>query len=312
MFTVLFSSIFRYPRHFNSHANFANHSQFVAIMILILPATFSQCFSLLPLQKSIFTQISSKDFPTAQPTHGSTDESSSSNEWIYWFKKETSPNHTNTKTKAPCSTITHAISESDLHSAEESSTSNDWIYTAKTHKTHSDCENIDTKSEAESTTSTESTASTKSTTSKILRKHGFNEKEITADGNCLYRSLAEEIFGDQEFHILMRQNLIQYMQTHREHFTAFFIDWDFDAIMQQKSVLGEWGDQTDITAFTELYHHNVYVYEKKGQCIQVTQHRHPQAAKTIHLSRHSESHYNFLSHTKETYQTSEQITFELQ
>ena len=44
------------------------------------------------------------------------------------------------------------------------------------------------------------------------------------DGNCQFRSLASELYGDQEFHGLVRQKVVEHLRTHGDSFSFFVGD----------------------------------------------------------------------------------------
>lgn len=45
----------------------------------------------------------------------------------------------------------------------------------------------------------------------MKEKHGLLIKKMGEDGACLFRAVADQVYGDQEMHDLVRQNCIDYM-----------------------------------------------------------------------------------------------------
>ena len=45
----------------------------------------------------------------------------------------------------------------------------------------------------------------------IRRDKGLEVKKMLEDGNCLFRAVADQVYGDSELHDLVRQMCIDYM-----------------------------------------------------------------------------------------------------
>eukprot|EP01084_Bolivina_argentea_P244400 409418_1 len=83
--------------------------------------------------------------------------------------------------------------------------------------------------------------------------------EVDADGNCLYRCFAINIYNDTMKHMLVRNECCKYMRNNREFFENFIPE--FDLRMNEKVQEYEWGDHVDIIALSELYNVRVRVFE---------------------------------------------------
>jgi len=102
-----------------------------------------------------------------------------------------------------------------------------------------------------------------------------------ADGNCLFRSVAQQMYGDEQHHIIIREFCVSYMQARAVTFQPFVsssmagftshlqrmrkpVDTcdDSDA-KKQKSTLTSpdtWGGEPEIKAMSELYQRPVQVF----------------------------------------------------
>ena len=49
----------------------------------------------------------------------------------------------------------------------------------------------------------------------------FNEIEITGDGNWMFGALSLGAFGDEEYHIMVRSMICDYIDAHRSRFKEF-------------------------------------------------------------------------------------------
>ena len=57
-----------------------------------------------------------------------------------------------------------------------------------------------------------------------LNKFGLGVKYIDGDGNCLFRSLADQLFGDTNKHMDIRNIIMNYMISEKDHFSLFIED----------------------------------------------------------------------------------------
>lgn len=46
---------------------------------------------------------------------------------------------------------------------------------------------------------------------KRLKKKGFILKKMAEDGACLFRAVADQVYGDQEMHGTVRKNCMDYI-----------------------------------------------------------------------------------------------------
>lgn len=44
-----------------------------------------------------------------------------------------------------------------------------------------------------------------------MRKKGYIIKKTVEDGSCLFRAVADQIYGDQEMHVSVRQQCMDYL-----------------------------------------------------------------------------------------------------
>uniref|UniRef100_M1A5E1 ubiquitinyl hydrolase 1 n=1 Tax=Solanum tuberosum TaxID=4113 RepID=M1A5E1_SOLTU len=58
----------------------------------------------------------------------------------------------------------------------------------------------------------------------IRRAKGLEVKKMREDGNCLFRAVADQVYGDSEAYDLVRQMCIDYMERERDHFSQFITE----------------------------------------------------------------------------------------
>jgi OTU domain-containing protein 5 len=88
-----------------------------------------------------------------------------------------------------------------------------------------------------------------------LRTLNFIVVPMEGDGNCLFRSVAHQVYGEEQLHALVRAKCCEYMEVERIYFEPFVEGdmADFFAYLEQKRQLGVWGDDPEIQALCELY-----------------------------------------------------------
>jgi len=58
-----------------------------------------------------------------------------------------------------------------------------------------------------------------------LAKYGLKLVEIQADGNCLFRAIADQLLGDQHKHSDLRVKTVEYIEENKDLY-KFFIEDD--------------------------------------------------------------------------------------
>jgi len=71
---------------------------------------------------------------------------------------------------------------------------------------------------------------------KELKTLGYYIKEVEGDGNCLFRSVCEQLEGNEDNHKKYREICIEYMKSHKEDFEPFIEDdQTFDDYVEEMS-----------------------------------------------------------------------------
>eukprot|EP01083_Nonionella_stella_P231104 816318_1 len=120
---------------------------------------------------------------------------------------------------------------------------------------------------------------------------------VDADGNCLYRCFAINIYADTDKHMLVRRDCCQYMRQNKSFFVNFIPD--FEERLREKEAENEWGDHVDIAALSELYNVRVRVFEydcasaKLYMSFESGEHAESVNLPLILLARHRKKHYRY-------------------
>lgn len=81
-----------------------------------------------------------------------------------------------------------------------------------------------------------------------LEYNNLAMQEVQADGNCLFRAIADQLAGDQNNHDVYRQSIVEYIIKCKDDFAPFIEDdVDFETYVEQMKEDGEWGGQIELT-----------------------------------------------------------------
>ena len=92
-----------------------------------------------------------------------------------------------------------------------------------------------------------------------LRSLGLSIVEQEQDGNCLFRSISHQLYDTGDYHRLVRETCMRYIDGEAAYFRAFVVG-DFDAYVTRMCQPGEWGDHLEIQALSEVYDMPIEIY----------------------------------------------------
>jgi hypothetical protein len=100
-----------------------------------------------------------------------------------------------------------------------------------------------------------------------LATWSYSIKDVMGDGNCLFRAVAHQVYGDEEEHAVVRDRCCTYMETHRTFFSDFVEGGDdaFDEYIRWKREDACWGDDPEIQALCEMYNRpaEIWAYDRR-------------------------------------------------
>eukprot|EP00752_Nemacystus_decipiens_P004306 g3935.t1 len=119
---------------------------------------------------------------------------------------------------------------------------------------------------------------------------GCKIKFIQGDGNCLFRSLADQFEGRPQDHSDIRAKVMDHIESNRDSFEPYMEDDEsFDDYLGRMRGDAEWGGHQELVAASQLFKANVVVHQLKAPRFFIPFEK---ARLTIHLSYHGEHHYN--------------------
>ena len=86
--------------------------------------------------------------------------------------------------------------------------------------------------------------------------------KMGGDGNCLFRSVADQLEGDQSLHKKYRKAAVDYILQNKDYFSGFMNE--NDSIEKYCSRLEKdktWGGQHELNALANKYNFNVFLHQ---------------------------------------------------
>ncbi|XP_010270437.1 PREDICTED: OTU domain-containing protein 3 isoform X3 [Nelumbo nucifera] len=121
---------------------------------------------------------------------------------------------------------------------------------------------------------------------------GLKVVQVTADGNCFFRALADQLEGNEEEHGKYRHMVVQYILKHREEFEPFIEDdIPFDEYCQSMEKDGTWAGHMELQAASLVTRSNICIHQLMSPRWYIRNFDN-RGIRMIHLSYHNEEHYN--------------------
>jgi hypothetical protein len=97
----------------------------------------------------------------------------------------------------------------------------------------------------------------------IIKAEGMFVKKMNGDGNCLFRSLSDQLFKDGgKDHNIVRSVVCDYISMNIDSFSGFFIDdIDINEYINKMRQNGEWGDNLEIYAAAMSYSRTITIFQ---------------------------------------------------
>ncbi|BAF14666.1 OVARIAN TUMOR DOMAIN-containing deubiquitinating enzyme 6 [Oryza sativa Japonica Group] len=125
----------------------------------------------------------------------------------------------------------------------------------------------------------------------LRRVRGFEINKMAEDGNCLFRAVADQVYGDPEAYDMARQMCVDYMERERDHFSQFMTE-GFTSYCRRKRRDKVYGNNMEIQAFAEMYNRPIHIYSYSTEPINIFQGSYNTDVPPIRLSYHHGNHYN--------------------
>ncbi|ESQ31201.1 hypothetical protein EUTSA_v10004429mg [Eutrema salsugineum] len=121
---------------------------------------------------------------------------------------------------------------------------------------------------------------------------GLKIIQVTSDGNCFFRALADQLQGNEDEHSKYRSMVVQYIVKNREMFEPFIEDdVPFEDYIKTMDDDGTWAGNMELQAASLVTRCNICIHRNMSPRWYI---RNFEDARTrmIHLSYHDGEHYN--------------------
>jgi len=131
---------------------------------------------------------------------------------------------------------------------------------------------------------------------RMMRRKGYIIKKMGEDGACLFRAVADQLYGDEEMHQGVRSQCMDYIERNADYFSQYVTE-NFDEYVRRKRRSHVHGNHLEIQALAEMYSRPIHIYCYSQEPINIFQHI-PQSESDIsipmRLCYHRGVHYNSL------------------
>lgn len=132
------------------------------------------------------------------------------------------------------------------------------------------------------------------TLAQRLRFLGLRMITIAGDGNCQFRSVSQQLFGTESHHSFVRQQAVEYIESHSKQFSCFCVDGlEFRRYVKTMSRDRMWGDELTLRAICDAFGATIHVVtsQESAWYLKYTPEK-PKTDKQIFLAYISPVHYN--------------------
>jgi OTU domain-containing protein 5 len=126
---------------------------------------------------------------------------------------------------------------------------------------------------------------------KRLARKSLKIAAMAKDGNCMFRAVAHQLYGDQEMYDTIRKNCVAYMEKERDHFSQFVTE-DFTDYLKRKRLDTVFGNHLELQAIAEIFNRPILIYVDDAEPLNLFQEEYKTDNPPIRLSYHFGNHYN--------------------
>ncbi|XP_035676308.1 OTU domain-containing protein 5-B-like [Branchiostoma floridae] len=125
----------------------------------------------------------------------------------------------------------------------------------------------------------------------LKEKKGWTIRQMGVDGACLFRAVADQVYGDQEMHSIVRNHCMDYMLKNYDYFSQYVTE-DFMTYINRKRSDHCHGNHLEMVAMSEMYNRPIEVYQYSTEPCNTFHGMHVTDNEPIRVSYHMKRHYN--------------------
>eukprot|EP00934_Nitzschia_sp_Nitz4_P003945 Nitzschia sp. Nitz4//scaffold88_size82704//21611//24445//NITZ4_005286-RA/size82704-processed-gene-0.47-mRNA-1//1//CDS//3329559476//3935//frame0 len=137
-----------------------------------------------------------------------------------------------------------------------------------------------------------------------LESSGMTIEDMNSDGNCLFRALSDQLYGDRGgMHAEIRSDICDFLEQNQEEFQVFLVlddedceedgdAKDFEGYVQGMRADGEWGGNLELVAAARLYQRDITVFTATLAAYTIEHGERKPDGPPLLVSFHDNDHYN--------------------
>ena len=126
---------------------------------------------------------------------------------------------------------------------------------------------------------------------KKLQKYKRILHIVASDGNCLFSSISDQVYGTDKHHLIIREKCMDYIEKNSLFYSQYIEGGEkqIPAYIKRKRKAGIWADNLEIEALAEIYQRTIEIYINPENPILIGQDK---KRFPIKISYHGNKHYN--------------------
>ncbi|KAJ4887110.1 Cysteine proteinases superfamily protein [Raphanus sativus] len=127
-----------------------------------------------------------------------------------------------------------------------------------------------------------------------LATYGLAELQMEGDGNCQFRALADQLFGNPDYHKHVRKHIVKQLKEQRKLYEGY-VPMKYRHYTRKMKKSGEWGDHVTLQAAADRFDAKICLLTsfREQSYIEILPHN-KNPLREAWLSFWSEVHYNSL------------------
>jgi len=92
----------------------------------------------------------------------------------------------------------------------------------------------------------------------VMEQYNAEAKPVKADGNCQFRALAQQLYGDEDLHAPLRAQVVKQLKANPECYEGFVYE-PFSDYLERMASNGEWGDNVTLQAASDVLRRDIHL-----------------------------------------------------
>lgn len=136
---------------------------------------------------------------------------------------------------------------------------------------------------------------------KLYRKSLY-VKKMNADGNCLFNSISDQLYGNQDYSANIRALCCEYLKIEKDYYSDYITSNNIDTYVQYMAKDAVWGGNIELQALSELYNIKIEIYVWSDEPINSFNENCDSEYNTVKQFYRRKNHYDSIKPLKEIHQ----------